>query len=360
MGSSIPMSQDKPKRMNDHLLDVQGLKTYFFTDEGVVKAVDGLDLKVRRGEIFGLVGESGCGKTVTALSILRLIPRPGRIVEGEIFFNNQAIFKLSDGEMRQLRGNSISMIFQEPLMSLNPVFTIGSQVAEVFQLHKGLDKGTAWEKALELLDQVEIPDPNETARAYPHEISGGQAQRVMIATALALDPQLLIADEPTTALDVTIQAQILDLIRELSRDRNTSVILITHDLGVVAEMCHRVAVMYAGRIVEEADVGLFEHPMHPYTRGLITSTPVPGEVKGRLPTIEGNVPDLIGLPDHCRFAERCEARTDYHLGICTEIEPDLCQVHSNHAVRCWLFQSHEDHQAPLRVTEAGVVKSAVS
>jgi oligopeptide/dipeptide ABC transporter ATP-binding protein len=345
--------------MNDRLLDVQGLRTYFFTDAGIVKAVNGVNFHVRKGEIFGLVGESGCGKTVTALSILRLIPPPGRIVEGDVFFENQAVFKLSEGEMRQLRGNRISMIFQEPLMSLNPVFTIGSQVAEVFQLHQGLEKDTAWEKAVDLLDQVEIPDPGDMAHAYPHEISGGQAQRVMIATALALDPQLLIADEPTTALDVTIQAQILNVIRDLSRDRNTSVILITHDLGVVAEMCHRVAVMYAGHIVEEADNGLFERPLHPYTRGLIESMPVPGEVKGRLPTIEGNVPDLIGLPDHCRFAERCQSRVDYRLSICTEIEPELRQVSSNHAVRCWLFQSHGDHVAPLEVTDSGVIERAV-
>ncbi|HEY45713.1 MAG TPA: ABC transporter ATP-binding protein [Anaerolineae bacterium] len=344
---------DEPKRTDNPLLNVQGLKTYFFTDDGVVKAVDGLDLKLRRGEIFGLVGESGCGKTVTALSILRLIPPPGKIVEGEIFFNNQAIFKLSDREMRQFRGNRISMIFQEPLMRLNPVFTIGSQVAEVLQLHQGLDHDTAWKQAVDLLDQVEIPDPSDMAYAYPHEISGGQAQRVMIATALALNPQLLIADEPTTALDVTIQAQILDLIRALSRDRNNSVLLITHDLGVIAEMCHRVAVMYAGRILEEADVGLFDHPMHPYTQGLIASIPIPGEVKSRLSTIQGNVPDLIGMPDQCRFAQRCEARADYNLSICTEIEPDLRQIHPNHAVRCWLFQSHGDHQAPRKVTEAG-------
>jgi oligopeptide/dipeptide ABC transporter ATP-binding protein len=353
------MSQVKLERAADHLLDIQGLKTYFFTDEGVVKAVDGLDLNLRRGEIFGLVGESGCGKTVTALSILRLIPRPGRIVEGEVFFDDQAIFKLSDREMRQLRGNRISMIFQEPLMSLNPVFTIGSQVAEVLQLHQGLDQDTAWKHAVDLLDQVEIPDPSEMARAYPHEISGGQAQRVMIATALALDPQLLIADEPTTALDVTIQAQILDLIRALNRDRDTSLILITHDLGIVAEMCHRVAVMYAGRIVEEADVGMFDHPMHPYTQGLIASIPIPGKVKSRLPTIQGNVPDLIGMPEQCRFAERCEARTDYNLSICTENEPELRQIQPNHAVRCWLFQSHGGHQAPLKATATGAIERVV-
>ncbi len=354
------MSQDKPQRMVDPLLDVRGLKTYFFTDDGVVKAVDGLDLKVGRGEIFGLVGESGCGKTVTALSILRLIPPPGRIVEGEIFFDGQAILGLSDKEMRQLRGDRISMIFQEPLMSLNPVFTIGSQVTEVLMLHQGLDHDTAWEQAVDLLDQVEIPNPSELAHAYPHQISGGQAQRVMIAMALTLNPQLLIADEPTTALDVTIQAQILDLIRELRRDRNTSVILITHDLGVVAEMCHRVGVMYAGRIVEEADIGFFDHPLHPYSQGLIASIPIPGEVKSRLPTIQGNVPDLIGMPDQCRFAERCEARTDYNLTICTEMEPDLLQIQPKHAIRCWLFQSHGDHHAPLTVSEAGIVKRVVS
>jgi oligopeptide/dipeptide ABC transporter ATP-binding protein len=281
-------------------------------------------------------------------------------VEGEIFFDNQAIFELSDREMRQLRGNRISMIFQEPLMRLNPVFTIGSQVAEVLQLHQGLDQDTAWEQAIGLLDQVELPDPSDMARMYPHELSGGQAQRAMIATALALDPQLLIADEPTTALDVTIQAQILDLIRALNRDRKTSVILITHDLGVVAEMCQRVGVMYAGRIVEEADVSFFDHPLHPYTQGLIASIPIPGEVKSRLPTIQGNVPDLIGMPDQCRFAERCEARMDHNLSICTEMEPDLRQIQSNRAVRCWLYQSHEDHQAPLKVPEAGVVKRVVS
>ncbi len=262
--------------------------------------------------------------------------------------------------MRHLRGNRISMIFQEPLSSLNPVFTIGSQVAEVFQLHQGLDKETAWQKAVELLDQVEIPDPSDKALAHPHEISGGQAQRVMIATALALDPQLLIADEPTTALDVTIQAQILDLIRGLSRSRNTSVILITHDLGVVAEMCQRVAVMYAGRIMEEADVGtLFDQPMHPYTRGLIASIPILGEVKRRLSTIRGNVPDLIKMPEQCRFAERCEARKDYCLDICDNLEPNLAASHPNHAVRCWLFQSHGEHVAPFEVTESGVIERVV-
>ena len=331
------------------LLDVQNLKTYFFTDDGVVKAVDGVDFYVREGEVLGLVGESGCGKSVTSLSILRLVGDPGKIVEGAIIFDSHNLLELSDKEMIDIRGNRISMIFQQPQSSLNPVFTIGSQIAEVFQIHMNLGKDEAWNRAVDLLRLVGIPDPDKKARAYPHEISGGQAQRVMIAMALALNPQLLIADEPTTALDVTIQAQILDLMRGLSSTMGTAVILITHDLGIVAEMAERVAVMYAGRIVEEADVrAIFAKPLHPYTQGLIDSVPKLGELKERLATIPGNVPNLVNLPPGCRFAPRCTAREQYGLEICSEIEPDLIPINPNHKVRCWLYQDHDGHRAPIR------------
>lgn len=333
------------------LLQVSGLSTYFFTDDGVVKAVDGVDLAVQTGEVFGLVGESGCGKSVTALSILRLIEEPGRTVGGEVHFNGTELLELSEKEMADIRGKDISMIFQQPRSSLNPVFAVGTQIAEVFQIHEGIRRSEAWSKAVELLKRVGIPDPERRARSYPHELSGGQAQRVMIAMALALSPQLLIADEPTTALDVTIQAQILDLMREMSRDSNTAVILITHDLGVIAEMAANVAVMYAGHIVEKSEVHtLFDQPLHPYTQGLIASIPIPGEDQDRLETIPGNVPNLIGLPPGCRFASRCEARRDYGLDICTQREPDLIDLPNGHSVRCYLYQSFEQHQAPLADT----------
>jgi len=248
-----------------------------------------------------------------------------------------------------MRGNRVSMIFQQPQTSLNPVFTVGAQIAEVFQIHRKMPKEEAWDEAVELLKLVGIADAESKAQAYPHEMSGGQAQRVMIAMALALKPRLLIADEPTTALDVTIQAQILDLMLDLRDQMGTSVILITHDLGLIAEMADRVAVMYAGRIVEETDVkSLFKNPTHPYTKGLIASVPVLGQVKDRLADIPGNVPNLIGLPPGCRFASRCEARHEHNLEICTEVEPDLIPVAKDHTVRCWLFQDHEDHKAPLK------------
>ena len=330
------------------LLEVEDLKTYFFTDDGVVKAVDGVDFFVRRGEVFGLVGESGCGKSVSAFSILRLIDPPGQIVGGTIKFDGHSILDLPENEMIDLRGSRISMIFQQPQSSLNPVFTVGDQIAEVLQIHQKMSKRQAWDRAVEILHTVGIPDADSRARAYPHELSGGQAQRVMIAMGLVLNPQLLIADEPTTALDVTIQAQILDLIRELRNRWNTSVILITHDLGVIAEMAERVAVMYAGRVVEQTDVlTLFDQPLHPYTQGLIASIPVLGKVLERLEVIPGSVPNLIDLPAGCRFAPRCVARTRHALGICTEIEPDLIQVDARHAVRCWLYQDHGNHRAPL-------------
>jgi oligopeptide/dipeptide ABC transporter ATP-binding protein len=331
------------------LLDVKDLKTYFFTDDGVVKAVDGVDFHVGRGEIFGLVGESGCGKSVTAMSILRLVDPPGQVVGGRIEFDGASLLDLAEDQMVDLRGSRISMIFQQPQSSLNPVFTVGDQIAEVLQLHQHLDKRQAREKAVEILQAVGIPDPARRAKAYPHELSGGQAQRVMIAMGLVLSPQLLIADEPTTALDVTIQAQILDLMRALQNRWNTAVILITHDLGVVAEMAERVAVMYAGRIVEHANVGtLFDEPLHPYTQGLIASIPVLGKVTDRLEVIPGSVPNLIDLPPGCRFAARCRARIEYHLDICTRLEPGLLPLRAGHDVRCWLYEDGEGHQAPLR------------
>jgi oligopeptide/dipeptide ABC transporter ATP-binding protein len=331
------------------LLEVKQLKTYFFTEDGVVKAVDGVDFVVEPGEVLGLVGESGCGKSVTSLSIMRLIGNPGRIVEGEITFEGRNLLEFSEAEMVEMRGNRISMIFQQPQSSLNPVFTIGSQIAEVFQIHRSVSREDGWERAVDLLRLVGIPDPEEKANAYPHEVSGGQAQRVMIAMALALNPQLLIADEPTTALDVTIQAQILDLMRDLNQRMGTAVILITHDLGVVAEMADRVAVMYAGRIVEQTSIkALFDKPLHPYTQGLIASIPILGQVKDRLDVIPGSVPNLIGLPPGCKFAARCRSRVEHDLTICTEVEPDLVAVLPDHTVRCWLYLDHQDHRAPLR------------
>lgn len=336
---------------SQNLLEVRNLKTYFFTEDGVVKAVDGVDFSVGRGEVLGLVGESGCGKSVTSLSIMRLISIPGKVVEGEIYFDGKDLLRLSEAEMVNMRGNLMSMIFQQPQSSLNPVFKIGDQVAEVLEIHQGMNKEEAWNKAVEMLQLVGIPDPARKAHAYPHELSGGQAQRVMIAMALALNPQLLIADEPTTALDVTIQAQILDLMRGLRSRLDTSVILITHDLGVIAEMADRVAVMYAGRIVEQSDVRtIFAQPLHPYTQGLMASIPVLGQVKDRLEVIPGTVPNLINMPKGCRFAARCKARQEYQLSICTEQEPELLPVTLNHSVRCWLYQDHEGHRAPLKVS----------
>ena len=334
----------------DTLLKVRDLKTHFFTEDGVVKAVDGVDFEVNRGEIFGLVGESGCGKSVTALSVLRLIDKPGKTVDGEIIFDGSSIRDMSEQDMLDMRGSRISMIFQQPQSSLNPVFTVGGQVAEVLETHKYMDKEESWERAVDMLKRMGIADAESKAKAYPHELSGGQAQRVMIAMALAMVPDLLIADEPTTALDVTIQAQILDLLRDMRDKMETSVIVITHDLGVIAEMVERVAVMYAGRIVEHADVGtLFDKPQHPYTIGLMESVPVLGRVKERLAVIPGSVPNLIDLPPGCRFAPRCRSRVEHQMSICTEVEPELLPVKLDHTVRCWLYHNHEGHEAPLKV-----------
>lgn len=335
------------------LLAVNHLKTYFFTEDGVLTAVDDVSFDVATGEIFGLVGESGCGKSVTSLSVLRLVDAPGKIVSGEVILEGEDLLLKSGREMNRIRGQHVSMIFQQPKSSLNPVFTIGAQLVEVFDIHEKLGKKEAWARAVDLLRQVGIPDPERRAKAYPHQLSGGQAQRVMIAMALALKPKLLIADEPTTALDVTIQAQILDLLRELSAETGTSVILITHDLGVVAEMADRVAVMYAGQIVEQTDTRrLFKQPLHPYTVGLQESIPVLGDVKERLETIPGAVPNLIGLQPSCRFAPRCKAREQYGLEICNHAEPSLQEVAPGHLVRCWLYENAEGHTAPI--TLAGV------
>jgi oligopeptide/dipeptide ABC transporter ATP-binding protein len=332
------------------LLEVKNLKTYFYTEDGVVRAVDGVDFFVYQGEVMGLVGESGCGKSVTSLSIMRLISQPGKIVAGEILFEGKDLVKASEEEMIQVRGNRVSMIFQQPQTALNPVFKVGDQIGEVLGVHQSMGKEAGRKRAVELLQMVGIPDPERRAEAYPHELSGGQAQRVMIAMALACVPDLLIADEPTTALDVTIQAQILDLMRNLRENIGTAIILITHDLGVVAEMCERIAVMYAGRIVEQTDApALFERPLHPYTQGLIGSIPILGKLKDRLEVIPGSVPNLVNLPPGCRFAPRCKARLEKQVSICTVKEPDLVEVVKGHSVRCWLYQDSEGHSAPLKI-----------
>lgn len=328
---------------SERLLEVRDMKTYFETRDGVVKAVDGVDFHVDRGEVLGLVGESGCGKSVTSLSVMGLVPHPGRIVGGEVLFGGVNIADMKASQVRKLRGDHLSMIFQQPTSSLNPVHQAGLQIKEVFELHRDWADEIEEEKVIEMLTKVGIPDPERRARSFPHELSGGMAQRVMIAMALACEPELLIADEPTTALDVTIQAQILDLINDLKEETRTAVILITHDLGVVAEMADRVAVMYAGRIVEEADVGtIFNEPKHPYTQGLIGSIPVLGEPKPRLATIPGVVPSLVDMDPGCRFASRCVSRVEHGLEICTQVEPDLIDLEEGHKVRCWLYQEPPD------------------
>jgi oligopeptide/dipeptide ABC transporter ATP-binding protein len=326
--------------MKKPLLEVRGLKTYFFTEEGVVKAVDGVDFDIEEGEIFGLVGESGCGKSVTALSILRLIPSPpGRIVAGKVIFKGKDLLKMSDEEMRRLRGREISMIFQDPHTALNPVFTIGDQIAEPIELHQVIEErlispDEVPKKVVEMLKLVGMPDPEVRVVEYPHQFSGGMKQRAMIAMMISCNPSLLIADEPTTALDVTIQAQILELMRELRRKLNTSIMLITHNLGVIAQMCDRVAVMYAGNIVEEADLTtLFEDPRHPYTQALLKAIPKADVPRGRLVTIPGMVPSLVNPPPGCRFHPRCP----HAMEVCTKEDPVTIRVEKGHSVRCHLF-----------------------
>jgi len=314
------------------LLNIQGLATHFFTRAGVIRAVDDLSLRLQKDRVLGLVGESGCGKTVTALSILNLVPYPGKIVSGKIFFEGRDLLALSSDEMREIRGARIAMIFQEPMTALNPVFTVGNQISEVLTAHQAVSQKEALDAAVELLRSVGIPSPEKRADEYPHQLSGGMRQRVMIAMAIACKPSLILADEPTTALDVTIQAHILELLSTIQAEMGMAMILVTHDLGLIAERANDVAVMYAGRIVEQAGTKeLFTNPQHPYTRGLMASVPRPGEEgRKRLRTIAGSVPQLYDLPKGCTFSPRCDSKT----GKC-ESEPALVKVKEGHLVRCW-------------------------
>ena len=341
--------------MAETLLSVHNLKTYFYTDEGVVKAVDGLNYELHQGETLGIVGESGCGKSVHALSVMRLIPTPpGKVVEGEILFQGTNLLKLPEDEMRRIRGNRIAMIFQEPMTSLNPVLTIGEQIAEAVMLHQRLSKKDAWDRAVEMLAKVKIPLARERVRDYPHQFSGGMRQRVMIAMALSCNPSILMADEPTTALDVTIQAQILDLMRELQKEFNMAIILITHNLGVVAEMADNVVVMYAGRPVEHASVhDTFRDPRHPYTWGLLHSIPKLYERKERLIPIEGQPPSLIDLPPGCTFAPRCP----FAMEVCVKADPPEYPVTDDHYARCYLHSEHATEEEKKVAVAAGLAAS---
>ena len=316
----------------DVLLDIRNLRTHFFTDDGVVRAVDGVSFPIRRGRTLGVVGESGCGKSVTALSILRLVSPPGRIVEGEILFEGRDLTKLPEGEMRSIRGHHISMIFQEPMTSLNPVFTIGYQIAESARLHLGKSRSEARDHAIEMLRRVRIPSAETRVDEYPHQMSGGMRQRVMIAMALACNPRLLIADEPTTALDVTIQAQILELMHGLQKEFGMSMMIITHDLGVVAEVADEVAVMYASKVVEYAPAAeLFQHPLHPYTLGLLQSIPQLDTARGKkLNVIAGSVPNPLNFPPGCKFHPRCPSAVEK----CRAVEPQLRELRPGHWVAC--------------------------
>ena len=329
MIESIPMTHP--------LLQIKNLKTHFFTPEGDGKAVNGVTLNLDRKETLGIVGESGCGKSVTALSILRLIPDPpGKIVEGEILFNGRDLLTLSEKDMRHIRGNDISMIFQDPLSSLDPVFTIGDQMGEVFRLHRGSSGKEAVARSIEMLKLVRMPSPEKRITEYPYQMSGGMRQRVMIAMALACRPKILIADEPTTALDMTIQAQILDLMLQLKEDFDTAILLISHDLAMISEAAQRVIIMYAGEIVEEASTReIFENPLHPYTKGLLQSTPNRAVKSRRLQEIPGTVPNLFKLPHGCLFHPRCPQG----MPVCREKSPEWKQTTNHSSVRCWLYAS---------------------
>lgn len=328
--------KDNKDNEKKELLKVNNLKTYFYTHEGVIKAVDAVSFSVKQGETLGIVGESGSGKSVTALSIMRLIPNPpGKIVGGEIIFEGRNLCSLSEKEMQKIRGRKISMIFQEPMTSLDPVFTVGHEIMETILLHQNLSKQEARKKAIQMLEVVGIPDADRRMNNYPHELSGGMRQRIMIAMALSCNPALLIADEPTTALDVTIQAQILRLMNDLKKKFNTAVLIITHDLGVISEMCDYVAVMYAGHIVEYTDVyTIFENPLHPYTKGLNRSIPRMDEDRETLETIKGIVPDLLYLPPGCPFHPRCE----YALERCFREVPEFIEVEPHHLVKCHMVE----------------------
>ena len=340
--------------MTAPLLSIRSLRTWFYTESGVARAVDGVSFDIGAGETLGIVGESGCGKSVTALSILRLIQPPGRIESGSVIeFEGKDIVTLGDEEIRDIRGNRISMIFQEPMSALNPVFTVGDQVAEVARVHAKMSRKDAWDRAVEMLALTGIPDADSRARQYPHQLSGGMRQRVLIAMALMMKPALVIADEPTTALDVTIQAQILDLLVDLQKKIGTSILMITHDLGVIAETASRVIVMYAGEIVEEAEVDeLFAKPHHPYTEGLIHSMPHIGHDQERLNVIPGTVPAPTEWPAGCRFRERCP----YSWERCESEHPPLYQIGTSHVSRCHLAVEPErrNHPHPPVVVEAGV------
>ncbi|MEW6127772.1 MAG: ABC transporter ATP-binding protein [Acidobacteriota bacterium] len=339
----------------DNILEVKNLSTHFFTRAGVVKAVNDVNFAIERGTTLALVGESGSGKSVTSLSVMRLVQPPGEIVVGEILFNGKDLVRTGLDDMRRIRGAEIAMIFQDPMTSLNPVYTVGDQIAEAIRLHEKLDKRAAWAKAIEMMERVRIPDAARRASDYPHQLSGGMRQRVMIAMALSCNPELLIADEPTTALDVTIQAEILDLLRGLKNDFDLSMLLITHDLGVVAETADRVAVMYAGRIVEEAGVrDIFHAPRHPYTEGLLRSVPKLSDAglrQRRLDTIEGTVPNLLALPDGCAFAPRCA----YKIAECTKGEIPLIEINRERRSRCLRYEviGNEDAKTQIIKQRAG-------
>lgn len=330
--------------MSTPVLEVKNLSTHFFTDEGVVKSVDQVSFSLQKEETLAVVGESGSGKSVTSLSIMQLIPNPpGRIVDGQVLFNGENLLTKSRGEMRKIRGNDIAMIFQEPMTSLNPVYTVGDQIAEAVVLHQKTTKREAWQRAVDMLQLVGIPSPAQRAREYPHQMSGGMRQRVMIAMALSCNPKLLIADEPTTALDVTIQAQILDLMKKLKSEFHAAIMLITHDLGIVADMADKVAVMYAGKVVEEAPTrSLFRDPLHPYTVGLLESIPrIDQERNERLHVIEGTVPNLLHLPEGCSFAARCPKVMD----VCREKRPVLADMGDGRKVSCWLHVDPKGKEA---------------
>ena len=316
------------------MLQIKNLKTHYFTSSGIVQAVDGVSINIESNEIIGLVGESGCGKSTIATSILRLIRPPGKIIDGDILFNGQNLVELSENSMREIRGHKIASIFQDPMTYLNPVFKIKMQIAESIMTHQNISKKEAENRAIELLDLLQIGDPEEVANRYPHQLSGGMLQRALIAIALSCKPLLLIADEPTTALDVTVQAQILEILERLKEEQDMSILLITHNLGIVSEICDRIYLMYAGKIVEYSDIfSLFDTPLHPYTKGLLSSVLSINEFKETLETIEGNVPSLINPPRGCRFYNRCTDRMD----ICKENEPGIVEPEKNHFVACWLY-----------------------
>ncbi|HDR8155871.1 TPA: ABC transporter ATP-binding protein [Bacillus cereus] len=325
--------------MSKAVVELKDLQTHFQTDEGTVKAVNHVSFVVREGETVCVVGESGCGKSVTALSIMGLIAESGSVVGGDILYEGKSLLGMKEKELRSLRGNDIAMIFQEPMTSLNPVFTVGEQIVETLREHELLSKNEAYKKAIELIRKVGIARADEIVHSYPHELSGGMLQRIMIAVALSCNPKLLIADEPTTALDVTIQAQILDLLRQVKEEFKTSILLITHDLGVVAEMADYVVVMYGGKVIEEAPVlEIFQNPKHPYTKGLLKSKPVMGKRIDKLYSIPGQVPNLVGLGEFCYFSERCE----HCMEICEKEAPNLNVNDENHKVACWLYEERAE------------------